>query len=373
MDNFLRSFAIGFIGAANERFREDRALQITNDAAKAKLLVEKVFAYTTIRAKTAAENKKEKDAAALRKQYGISGAGEARIQSGLGTAADALEFRQNLTPEARAAFDKTTFVPGQPAQQSLEQFLASSGIGPETIKKAGIDLTDPRFQGQAARTPQLTGAQGFNLSQLAAPKDVKDVTTKVVTKQNIHIRNAVQSWYANTELFQLISTPEGDSFRLVLPGGKKGNKIALNQLAEVKKVERIAEQQVNAVIQAAEKAGQEIATIDFNQIISNVVKEVNPQRWQTLQYTPPVTPLKEPPTIEETATGAFKIPLGIGRQFAIPPRKQSPVTKPKEEIDAVLKTLEGAATTEDVANILGKLKQSNPALYKQVRDKLMDK
>lgn len=191
MASFLRSFATGFISSANERFREDRALQITNDTAKAKLIRDKILpAYTTIKATSAAEGKKLKDAASLRQQLGISGAGEARIQAGLGTAESALEFRQNLTPETRAALSKTIFVPGQTAKPSLEEFAKQRGISVEDLKKAGVDPS--QFPGQAAVTPQVTGAQGLDISQ-ALPslqeQRIQKLATTFISKANMFASN----------------------------------------------------------------------------------------------------------------------------------------------------------------------------------------
>ncbi len=156
MANFLRSFATGFVTSANQRFAEDRKLQIANDAAKQKLFREKVLPeFSAQKIDTAATKKKKEDAAALRAQLGISPTGEARIQSGLGTAEDALKFRQSLTPEQRTKFDAGTFTPGQPGRQSLEEFAASRGLSVEDIQKAGIDPS--QFPGQAAVSPQFTG------------------------------------------------------------------------------------------------------------------------------------------------------------------------------------------------------------------------
>lgn len=176
MANFLRSFATGFVRSANERFAEDRRLQIANDLAKSKRLNETFLpAFITNRAKESVLAKKEKDEAALRAQLGISPTEEANIQSGLGTAANALKFRQDLTPEQRARFDAGTFTSGQPAIQSIEQAASARGFSVKDLRKAGIDPN--QFPEQVAVSPQFTGP-GID----SGPRSLKGSQTALITQ-----------------------------------------------------------------------------------------------------------------------------------------------------------------------------------------------
>lgn len=376
MASFLRSFATGFVSAANVQFDEKRKAQIAKDLEYTKTFVSKHMpAYSVAQVNAAKTNKTAADSLELLGPVLGPGGNLAQAQVAAGTlkAGDIAEYLQNIPAEARQKLidDPFQYTPPQAGTADLQTFLLSRGMPQKQIdriiKERDIDLS--KFTGTPDIGGLLTGGpEELTIGDTLPPiGSGSEQTTKVVTKQNPHIRNAVQKWFADTGIFQLVATPEGGTtFKLVLPVGKKGIALAKRQLSEVIEVERRVESRVNAVIQAAEKAGQEISTIDFNQIVSDVVKEVNPARWHDLQFTPEKTSLKDKKTtLEDTATGAFTKSSKTEVTIPLPPQ---PVTK--EEVDVVIKKLEAAPDEDAAVKILIDLLENDPKLFGKVNERL---
>lgn len=197
MANFLRSFATGFVSAANERFREDRALRIANDAAKAKLIRDKILPdYQTIKISGPKAKKTEAESAALLGQLPLGpggGLAQGMVGAGVLTPGEVPEFLQELPSEVRErlAADPFSFTPGQAGKPSLEEFARQRGISVEDLTKAGVDPS--QFPGQAAVTPQVAGGPaGFDVTQaLPSPQEqrVQKLATTFVSKANMFTSN----------------------------------------------------------------------------------------------------------------------------------------------------------------------------------------
>ncbi len=193
MANFLRSFATGFISSANERFREDRALQISNDAAKAKLIRDKILPdYQSIKISGPRAKKAEAESAALLGQLPLGpggGLAQGMVGAGVLEPGQVSEFLQNLPPDVRKqlAADPFSFTPGQTGKPSLEEFAKQRGVSVEDLTKAGIDPS--QFTGQPTVAAGLTGGPtGFDVTQAApSPQEqrVQNLATTFITKANM--------------------------------------------------------------------------------------------------------------------------------------------------------------------------------------------
>ena len=241
---------------------------------------------------------------------------------------------------------------------SEEQFL-------KTAKELNIDLS--KFTGQAAIDPSLTGGPpGFTLGDVPPAQTGGAGAPKLATKQLKEIRTAVQQWFAGEGIFKFVAGPEGGSFQLDLPVGKKGEARARKQLAEALEVEKRVQNRVNELIQ---NAGPGFVVPNIAQITSDVIKEVNPQRWQNLQFTPTVIPTKKEPP-KESVTPAVEA-FTSKTKVTVPLPK---FTKFSDvSVSDVIKRLESMPDAESAGKLLGEIKKEDPDLYKRVVDKITTK
>jgi hypothetical protein len=200
MANFLRSFGTGFLSAANQRFAEDRKLQIANDAAKAKLIREKILPdFQALKISGPKSKKDLENSLSIINQLGGAGSGvaQAAVAGGLITTGEVPEFLQNIPSEVkeRLAADPFSFTPGQTGKPSLEEFARQRGVSVNDLIKAGIDPS--QFPGTPGVAPQVTRGpedrvQGFDITQaLPSPQEqrVEKLATAFVGKANMFASN----------------------------------------------------------------------------------------------------------------------------------------------------------------------------------------
>ena len=192
MANFLRSFGLGFVRAANVQFDERRKTQVANDTAKAKLIREKILPdFQALKISGPKAKKDLENSLSIIQQLGGKGVTQAAVAGGLLTTGKVPEFLQGQTPETKAALAGTTFTSGQEAQPSLEEFARQRGVSVEDLVKSGVDPT--QFPGQAAVEPQVKGLpEGFDIAQaLPDPQKqrIQKLATTFVTKANMFASN----------------------------------------------------------------------------------------------------------------------------------------------------------------------------------------
>lgn len=180
MANFLRSFATGFVSAANVQFDEKRKAQIANDATKAKLIRDKILPEFQAIKISGPKAKKDLDSSlSIIRQLGGRGVSQAAVAGEILTPAQIPEFLQGQTPKTRAALAGTTFTQGQPARPSLEEFARQRGVSVEDLRKSGIDPS--QFPGQEATEPVVGGLpKDFNIAQ-AIPRSLKATQNTLMT------------------------------------------------------------------------------------------------------------------------------------------------------------------------------------------------
>ncbi len=188
MANFLRSFGLGFVRAANQQFDERRQLETDKDLAFSKVFTQTLAARTVATTSATKAKKDKKDSAAIAQALGLSGATQAAIQGGLVDPNKAFEFSQSTKGQLAG----TEFTPGQEFQPSVIEQFRNLGFSDERInqeaKDRGIDLSDPRFQGQTATTPQVTGLPpGGVVGALPSQADqrIEKLATSFVGKPNM--------------------------------------------------------------------------------------------------------------------------------------------------------------------------------------------
>ena len=198
MANFLRSFATGFISAANVQFDEKRKAQIAKDTEYAKLATKAFSSYNTSKATAATtKNNLAKSRAVLQPQ--ITGAAPggnlaaAMVFNGLLDEKQVPEFLQSIPPEMqeRLAADPFTFTPGQTGIPDITTALKNAGVPDKNIQEffKNIDIDPSQSPGQPAIAPGLTGGpQDFNITEaIPSPQEqrIKTLATTFVSKANM--------------------------------------------------------------------------------------------------------------------------------------------------------------------------------------------
>jgi len=202
MANFLRSFATGFVSAANVQFDERRKAQVAKDLEYAKLAT-KTFASLSTTKSTATQTKKDLAASRAVLTPQIAGAAPganlaaAMVFNNLLDPKQVPDFLQQIPEEmkARLAADPFIFTPGQTDIADITTALKNAGIPDkniqEFIKERGIDVS--QFAGQPAIAPSISGGPtDFDITQAIPSQQeqrVQKLATTFIGKANMFASN----------------------------------------------------------------------------------------------------------------------------------------------------------------------------------------
>jgi len=202
MANFLRSFATGFVSAANVQFDERREAQAAKDLAFADLATKTFSSYNTAKGSAAtSKNNLARSRAVLTPQIAGTAPGanlaSAMVFNNLLDPKQVPDFLANIPPEMRErlAADPFQFTPGQTGIPDITTALKNAGVPDKNIQEffKGRNIDPGQFTGQPAIVPSLDkGPEGFDITgAFPSPQDqrVQTLATTFVSKANMFASN----------------------------------------------------------------------------------------------------------------------------------------------------------------------------------------
>jgi len=202
MASFLRSFATGFVSAANVQFDEKRKAQVAKDLEYAKLAT-KTFASLSATKSTATQAKKDLASSRAVLTPQIAGAvpganlAAAMVFNNMLDPKQVPNFLQNIPSEmkARLAADPFTFTPGQTGIADITTALKNAGIPDKNIQEfiKGGEIDVSQFAGQPEIPTSFTGGpEDFNITDAIPSQQeqrVKALATTFIGKANMFQSN----------------------------------------------------------------------------------------------------------------------------------------------------------------------------------------